>query len=253
MKNEYFSMRRLLTAGAIMLSGLVLTGCDKDDDDNPPDTPVAGLMAANLAVDKPSIGIALSGNPLSNVPIGYINYTGGYLPIFTGQRNVQAYDFSTGTGFTSGSFNFEDGKYYSLFVIGANDNYANVLVNDNFDPLDAGNGMAYVRYVNASPDSSESTITVSVDGNNAVSETTSYADVSEFVEVSPGSVTIDVGNGSAIDANRTVTFEAGKVYTILLVGDPASLTSGVEIRYIENGELSDDDMTSAAATVGVTP
>lgn len=252
MKKEYFSLRSVFMATAVAVSGLVLVGCDKNDDDVP-DTPVAGLMAANLATDKPSIGVSLSGNPLGSTPIGYTNYTGGYLPIFTGTRTVAAYDFTTGTGFTSSNYNFEADEYYSLYVVGANNNYSNIIVNDDFSSLSSTSGKAYVRYVNAVPDSSQSTVTVSVEGNNAVNELSAYASVSNFVEVDPGSVTIEVSNGSTIDATRTVTFEAGKVYTILLVGDPNAPSGAVEIRYIENGSLDDDaGRTVAGAQVAIT-
>ncbi len=241
-------MRRLLTVTSIVLSGVLFVGCNKDNDD-PIETPVAGLMAANLATDKQSIGIALSGNAISNSPLTFTSFTGGYLPIYAGARNVEAYDFYTGVAFTSDNQSFEIDKYYSLFVVGANDNYRNLVVEDDFESLSSSSGMAYIRYVNAIPDSAQTTVTIEANGSNAVNENAAFASVSNFVEVSPGSVTIDASNGGSVDASRTITVEAGKVYTVLLVGDPMSATATVEIRYIENGTLEQDEAgrTSAGA------
>lgn len=249
MKSKYFSMRNLFTASAVVLSGLLLAGCNKDDDNNVPDQPVAGLMAANLATDKSSIGVSLSGNALGNTPLTYSAYTGGYLPIYPGNRPVAAFDYSSGTSFTNDTYNFEADKYYSVFVIGANNNYRNVIVNDDFESL-SGNGSAYIRYINAVPDSSgTNTITIESGGTNVVNQTAPYASISNFVEIAPGAATIDFSNGSTIDANRTITLEARKVYTVLLIGDPLSTTTDVEIRFIENGTLDEDaaGRTSASA------
>jgi len=240
MKNKYFSMRNVLMAGGILLAGALFAGCNKDDDD-PVDTPVAGLMAANLAPDRGAIGVALSGNALGGTPLTYTSFTGGYYPIYPGNRPVEAYDFNTGVSFTSGSFLFEPDKYYSLFVVGANDNYRNIIVNDDFETMSGTSGNAYIRYINAIPDSAASTVSVTAGGNSVINENAAFASVSEFVEVAPGSITIDVSNGSTVDADRTITLEARKVYTVLLIGDPASTSNLVEIRYIENGTLDEED------------
>jgi hypothetical protein len=248
MKKKYFSVRNLFAASAVVLSGLLFAGCNKDDDTNIPDQPVAGLMAANLATDKASIGVRLSGNALGSAPLAYSNFTGGYLPIFPGDRPVTAFDFNSGTEITSDSYNFEVDKYYSLFVIGANNNYRNVIVNDDFESL-SSNGSAYIRYINAIPDSSgTNNVTISAGGSDVVNQTAPYASISNFVEVAPGSVTIDMSNGGSIDASRTITLEARKVYTVLLIGDPNSLTTEVEIRFIENGTLDEEPAGRTSAS-----
>ena len=240
-------MRNLFAASAVVLSGLFLAGCNKDDDQPVPEQPAAGLMAANLATDKASIGVSLSGNPLGSQPLAYAAYTGGYLPVFPGDRPVTAFDVSSGNEFTSDNFTFEQDKYYSLFVIGANNNYRNVFVNDDFESLDV-NGSAYIRFINAIPDSSgTNTVTISSGGSNVINQSAPYSTISNFTEIAPGSVTIDIANGGTIDADRTITVEANKVYTVLLIGDPASLTTDVEIRYIENGLLEDQPAGRASA------
>jgi len=238
-------MRKLFTVSGILMSALLFVGCNKNNDNDQAETPVAGVMAANLATDLPPIGVALSGRALSYSPLMYTSFTGGYLPVYPGNRPVSAYDASTGVSYATANYTFEPEKFYSLFVVGANENYRNVIVNDDFSSLSATNGKAYIRYINAIPDSAQSTVTITANGSNAVNENASFASVSQFVEIEPGTVTIDVSNGSTVAANRTISVEQRKVYTVLLIGDPASTSAEVQIRYIENGTLDEEDVASA--------
>lgn len=65
-----------------------------------PDTgsqlPVAGLMAFNLVPDQASVGFTVSGQNLTNSPLLYTNYTGDYLRIYAGNRDIASFDFNSG-------------------------------------------------------------------------------------------------------------------------------------------------------------
>lgn len=243
-----FSSMRLGFLSVLSAFGLVLvmSACNKNhDNDGNTNVPAAGLMAFNLATDVPSAGVALSGNNLS-APLSYGSYTGGYLAVYTGDRSVESYNAASGSRLASGSFNFVDSNYYSLFVVGANSTYSNVIVEDNFDDLSPSTSQAYIRYINAIADSSHPAVTIASGGSNVVNDNASYASVSNFTAVNAGDVAINVSNGGTIDANRTITLEANKVYTVLLSGVPGSTGSdNVQIKYITNGTL---DQTEARAS-----
>lgn len=225
----------------LIVAGTVLTACNKFDNDDNINSEVAGLMAFNLAPDQSAVTVALSGSALTNVPLTYTSYTGVYLRIYPGSRTVEAYDNTNTSPIASQPFSFETKKYYSAFVAGANGNYRNIVVWDNFDSLSATNGKAYIRYINAIPDSSAAaTVKISAGGSDAVNETAPFGKVGEFREVTPGQVVIDVNNGGSIDADRTITVEDKKVYTVLLTGIPGSGSAPVQIRFIENGKLDDE-------------
>ncbi|RYY56157.1 MAG: DUF4397 domain-containing protein [Chitinophagaceae bacterium] len=234
MKFPFPSMRTraiALFSGALLLT---MTACNKNNDDsNNPDVPVAGLMAFNLAPDVASAGIALGGNnAVNNLPYG--NFTGGYLPVYTGERSVESYNAASGARLSSGTFSFADSAYYTVFVVGTNNNYSNVFVNDDITNLTA-DGSAYVRYINAIPDSSQPTVTV----GTAVNEPAAYKTVSAFRSVPAGALALAVNNGGTISATRSITVEANKIYTVLLSGQPGN-TSGsapVEIKFITNGTI----------------
>lgn len=239
-KLTFLNSRHLLLTGCLFAGVLLISACNKNKNDNNTTVPAAHLMAFNLVPDKAAgITISLSGNSISNVPLSFTNYTGYYLNIYTGQRQVQSYDAANNTQLTSSSFTFNDSSYYSLFVVGANNNYRNVIIRDNFDGLPHTGGQAFVRYINAIPDSSKPVVTVAVGGSNVINLPSSYAYVSDFVAATPGSATITVSNGGTIQTNRTITLEQNKVYTVLLTGVPNGTgDQAVQIKYIENGTIS---------------
>jgi hypothetical protein len=235
--------RSLVPVMGVMTAAVLFTACLKDKD-NDTDIPAAGLMAFNLAPDQESVVIALSGNWLTQQPLGFTNYTGGYRNIYTGSREVASYDYPANDALAVASQNFEDGKYYSAFVIGYDDNYRNVIVTDNFDSLNATSGKAYVRYINAVADSvNASAVTIAKGGSNVVNDNAAFGHISDFTAVDPGEISIAVKQGSTIDASRNITVEAKKVYTVLLVGVPGATDEGkkVQIRFIDNGTLTDED------------
>lgn len=241
MKKGSFSIRRLLvTALTVLVAGALLSACKKDTNDNT-DIPVSGLMAFNLSPDQSAIGITLSGNLLTNSPLSYTNCTGGYRNIYSGQRSVYSYDYTKDTTLVTANYNFDNQKYYSLFIVGNNGAYKNVIVQDDIDSLPST--QAYVRYINAIPDSTAPTVTIRANGNNVSSNAATFSTVSGFTAVNTGDISIGVTNGSTISANRTIAVENGKIYTVLLLGIPSTTDSAkaVQIKYILNGTISPDD------------
>lgn len=232
---------RLALAAVILSSSLFLASCLKDHDSNQVNTPVAGLMAFNLSPDQSAAGFAISGSYLTNVPLAYTNYTGNYLSVYTGARSVAAFEYQGQRVLAETPGNFEEGKYYSAFLVGADSSYRTVLANDDLDTLSGTSGQAFVRYVNAITDSVNApNVKVTVGGADVVNRAATYATVSDFVPVAPGDITVAVSGQNGVSATRTFAVEARKVYTVLLVGEPGNLAAPVEIKYITNGELSAD-------------
>jgi hypothetical protein len=233
----YGTMRPL--AGLVM-AALLFTACKKDDTVIP-QTPVAGLMAFNLAPDKPAVGFALSGNNLANAALGYTNYTGVYLPIFTGTREVRSFDYGTGSTLALATGNFADSNYYSVFLLGANGSYRNVVVKDALDTLKAAAGKAWVRYVNAIADSTTAPkIIIGSNGESVINENAAYGSVSNFAQIRAGAVNTSANNGGSIVVNRTITLEENKIYTVLFTGIPNQTDSAkvVQIKFIQNGTVT---------------
>jgi hypothetical protein len=238
MKKLFSSVRMGLAAAGLAV--LVFSSCRKTDDT--PATPVSGLMVFNLASDKPAgIGVALSNNSITNFPIAYAGFTGGYLSVYPGSYSVQAFDGNNSAPLTGTNVSFLPKKYYSLFVTGANNVYSNVFSEDNYDSLSATNGQAYIRYINAIPDSSNPVVTITANGTAVSNNAAHYGTVSAFTQVAPGQLAINVSNDASIQTSRTITIEGQKAYTILLIGVPGSTdaTKTVQIKFVENGRLTE--------------
>jgi len=230
------SQLNALAGVGILLSGLLFTSCKKSVFENTqPET--ARVMAINLAPER-MVAVGISGNLLGYAPLAFNSYTGGYLPVYPGERTVGSYDHMTNDSLSEGKFNFEAKKYYSLFVVGSGNNYQNVIVHDNIDSLPAGSGQAFVRYINAINGSNDPLVTISSNGTIVISENASFAAVSGFTAVTPGELTISLSEGNSINENRTITVEAKKVYTILLTSG-ATAGADPQIKFIVNGILED--------------
>lgn len=238
MFKSLFSPRSLTL---VLVTGLsvLFTSClkESDRDEQPPSA--AGLMAFNLTADKEPVAVTLSGNVLGT-PLAYSSYTGRYLSIFTGSRNVASYIPSSEL-LDSVSYNFKQGEFYSVFVVGSNGNYRNVVVEDDFDSLTASSGKAYVRYINGVSNVPSSAVTVSRNGSNLINDNAALGQVSPFVAVDPGDISVNISNEGGVAVNRTITVAQRKAYTILLSGLPNQTDSSrsVQIKFIENGTVTD--------------
>lgn len=216
---------------------VAMQSCMKNKNDSP-STPVAGLMAFNLAPDKNQVGFDIGGNVFTRQPLNFLSYTGLYNGVFTGTRTLTAFDILTNSSIAAASTAYEEGKYYSAFLIGTNNNYRTLVVADSLDSLDAIAGKAYIRYINAIPDSTAPTVTVTANDAPVNSGVLSYGHISNFMAVNVGNVTITTTNGTNISTNRTFPVTEKKIYTILLAGNPASTNmDSVQTRYIENGTI----------------
>ncbi len=131
---------------------------------------------------------------------------------------MSAFDYPNPSPLVTSSHNFELNKYYSLFVVGIDSNYKNVITTDNFDSLSASSGKAYVRYINAITDSvNTARVTITSNGTAVVEDNAIYASVSEFEAVNAGEINIAVKSNNGVDVNRTISVEPKKVYTYFVV------------------------------------
>jgi hypothetical protein len=182
--------RSLIPVFGMIAMAVFFTACMKNKDENP-NIPVAGLMSFNLATDQQSVVFSLSGNSLAPSPLMYTSYSGGYQNIYAGNRTVNAYDYPNNVPLASLEQNFEQNKYYSVFLVGSANKYKSVIAVDNLDSLSATTGNAYVRYINAIGDSTiNPTVTINAGANSIVNDNAEFGDVSEFKAVSPGEISI---------------------------------------------------------------
>jgi hypothetical protein len=219
---------------------VILFGSCKKSDVNNTRTPAAGLMAFNLIPNSGGIGVAIGNNSLTPQALYFNNYTGTYKAVFTGDRTLESYSFGSGSTLAKENHTFRDSSYYSVFVMGANDVYSNVFVEDSLQNIPNNDKTkTFVRFVNAIPDSSSTTVTISNGGTNIFNSISKFKEVSEFKEIPSGDALVKLNNESTINTSRTITLEKGKIYTVLLTGIPESTNSDfkVDIKFITNATL----------------
>lgn len=222
----------------LVFAGIILfVSCKKDIHHS--SDPKASVMAFNLTIDRPSIGYLISNTYLTDEPLAYLNST-VYLPVFSGSAKVKLFDATTDTILSNTSFTFGEKKYYSIFAVGARHHYKNIIVNDSFPSLHDSSGKAYVRFVNAIPDSSTATISALSPADSVLlSIFSSYTSVSAYKEITPGSVTFKLDAKGFFSIKSAFAIEENKSYTLLLTGmygekDPAK---SVRIRCLLNGAV----------------
>ena len=239
MIRKILSGRGIVALASVLAISVVFSACKKDNDI--PQVPSAGLMAFNLVPDQPGVGVALSGNLLPGGPLPYTSFTGRYYNVYTGSRVIESFNAASNQILDSLQYTFEQNKLYSLFVVGANGDYQNIVALDNVDSLTTSSGKAYVRYVNAIPGSNGSSVTMNAAGSNVVNENAPFGKVSQFVAVAPGEVNVGITNNGSVNKSRSITLQQQKAYTVLLTGLPnqADSTKAVQIRFIENGTVTD--------------
>jgi hypothetical protein len=231
----------LIAVAGFTLMAILFSACRKslDNGDNVR-IPAAGLMAFNLAPDK-QVAISIGVNNLTNFSLEYTNYTGGYQPIYVGNRDVTSYDASSGASLATASELFKDSSYYSVFVLGNNGKYKNLIVKDSLNTLASTNGEAFVRYVNGIADSTKQPlVTITSNGTDVFNRNASFASATGFKAITPGSISVKVTDESGINASRNITLDQGKIYTVLLVGIPQATDSAkaVQIKFVQNGVAS---------------
>lgn len=217
---------------------IFIISCNKKSDT--PTQASSGLMVVNLAADRNAVGFYVDGGNITYSPLAFTNYNGGYQPIYPGTRSVSAFDYNNGGTLASTDENFEEGKYYSAFLLGNTNGYQTVVVNDNLDSLQAVGTQAYIRFVNAIADSTTSTsVRFTQMENQPVEIPVSYRTVSEFEAAHSGDLSLELLRNGAISTQRTINLEPNKVYTVLFAGVPGSSGSdSLQIRYITNGTVT---------------
>ena len=234
MKKLFNNISWRLPVAGLALMTLLFTACSKDDNPTIPHQPAAGLMTVNLAIDKSPVAFTLSSNQIGGL-LGYGNYSGMYISIFPGSRELRSVDAGNGSTIALSNNVYADSNYYSAFLLGAAGNYKHLVVEDKYDQVTRVAGKAWVRYINAIPDSS-STPNITVGGTT---QAAAYGTISDFAQVDAGAINTAIVS-TAMDTSRSITLAEYKIYTILFTGIPGASdpAKAVQIKYIENGTAS---------------
>lgn len=246
------AFRALSILLGVVTAGIMVSSCNKLDDGDDGQAAVSGLMGFNLASDQQAIIMALNGNTISNAPLAYGNYTGTYVAVYSGNRNIRSFNSTSGAELVSTDVILDTNKYYSSFLLGVNNSYSHLIVHDDFEGMSSTTGKAYFRYIQSIPGANPVNVVMSSGGTELLNDQASFGSITDFASADPGTLDITLSNGTNIDTSRSINLEAKKVYTILLMGHPDATNQEKrpQVKFILNGTLPEDGGRPAAPNAG---
>jgi hypothetical protein len=212
---------------AAVPAALAFAGCG--DDDNPA-TPAQGRVLISHAAASANVQVKAL---VDNAEVGQLNYgqSSSYLNVNAGSPTLKINVASSNTEAASKAVTIAANQNYSAFAYSPTGQTVDLLaVTDDLTAPSAGK--AKIRLVHlgqgeSSPLKLSTTVAAVADIPNTE---TQFANASPFVEILPGSYNIavtngqqsttvtNVGDGSGAGTVANKTYEAGKIYTVLVRG-----------------------------------
>ncbi|TXK44284.1 DUF4397 domain-containing protein [Pontibacter qinzhouensis] len=231
-----FSFKKSTTYLCGFLLATSLTGCFKNDDPAPQEQIPVGIVSVyhGIATNQ-EFDLLADNQAVFNRAIKYSEYT-GYQQFRTGNRNFKFTPANAINAVIDTTFNIQDGKYYSLFVAGTEQQARLVAVRDSiFTPVA---GKAFLRVINLSPDVASTDIRTT--DNVTLADNLPYKSITQFMVVDATTHTLQI-TGADSEAvllpNSNVSLAAGNYYTIILRGraaQPAGSTYGLNAQVVRS-------------------
>ena len=235
MKVDVEMMKKLVGMISSIAFLLTMTSClDSDDDTAPVD--VAFVSIYHASPDAPDLDVILDDEPLFNQPLEYTDFT-DYLQFYTGSRDLAFNTYNATTELADTTFNFQNNKAYSVFVVDELSNLSTVIVEDEAET--PGSGEAMVRFVQLSPDAPALDLTIGEEDSLVFSDR-SFKQITDFTEIDADSYPMVLTDSETLDTLVSVSdadLDAGKIYTIIARGfldTPSGNNNSLSIQIIEN-------------------
>ncbi len=237
MKNNFvkFSWGRLGSILCCVALVLLLASClDDDDDGSMQPTPVAYVSIYHESPNAPELDVFVDDRPVNTLE--FTDYT-GYLNFYTGDRNFKINPFNAANALVDTTINFEDGAFYSVFIVNNLSNVEALAVRDSASA--PATGKAKVRFINLSPDAPAFDVTPG-ENEPPLFLGQAFKLPSNFTEVNAEASAFEIkvaGTSDALVSISDVNLESGKFYTIIARGfanPPSGNNNTLSIEVIEH-------------------
>jgi hypothetical protein len=204
----------------VLITGLL--SCKNKD--IAPVTPIlTNLTVVNATAD--TINYYLNGTRQNNISDLYPGGSTGYLNVFSGLQNYQFKRTGSAVILFSVPYTLDTSKYYSIFVAGttAGKTFKTVDAIDSAQAIlstDTTFQKSMIRYVNASPDAGQLTVTVGT-GDTVSLTNKPFMYVSPFMQFNAShvqSVKVYLPGISKAQIDTPLTFQTGAIYTLFTKG-----------------------------------
>lgn len=227
--------RRTFLLAAIP-AALVLGSCgNNDDDDNSTPAPTQGRVNAYHMAASANVGVKVL---FDDVDKGTLTYGqgAGYQSLGTGSRTIKVNVASSGTNALTKTVTVEADKSYSYFAYATSaTTVADLFIPDDLAAPSAGKAKIRLVHLGQGSPSALKLSTTVASVSDIPNTETQFANASSFVEILPGSYNIavtngassttvtNVGDGSGAGTVANKTYEAGKIYTVIIRGISGAL------------------------------
>ncbi|CAN5541152.1 DUF4397 domain-containing protein [soil metagenome] len=229
------SFKNITLALFVAAFALSLTSCMKDED-APDPVSVAYVSFFHATPDASELDILVENNRITSQPFKYTNYS-GFLNFYTGNRQLRFNPYNAANALLDTTFNFQNSKAYSLFLINEANKLKTLVVEDNVDLPPTGKSL--IRLIHLSPDAPEVDLHIDNSSSLLFSEH-SFKEASAFKEVNPGTRSLQLKNAGGADMLINlpeVDIQPNKRYTVVIRGfvtPPAGNTNGLSLQLINN-------------------
>jgi hypothetical protein len=231
MKFNFTPSRRSFLLAAIP-AALVFASCGNDDD-NTPATPSQGKVLFSHAAPTASSQVKILAN---DKDLGALNYgfTGSYLTLDAGAQIIKVNDASSNVTAVTQTVTVEKDKNYSVFAYSPTASLGSVAalaVTDDLTAPAAGKAKIRLVHLGVSAPSQVSLSQPAAVGTVDIIPNVSFANSSQFVEITPGTYGLAISTGTGATATietpvgdgtgtgtGTKAYVAGKLYTVVLRG-----------------------------------
>ena len=216
---------------------VLLISCNPDDGDFVSEpVEVAYVSIYHAAPNAPAFDIVVDGRMINGDPLEYTAYS-GYLNFFTGNREIKFHSANANSAVIDTTFNFEDGKAYSLFAINTASDIEALLVVDSAAAPATGNAM--VRFINLAPDAPAFDLLHGDNAGSALFTENGFKGATAFREIAADTYDFQVrsaGASSALISAEDVEILPGRFYTIItrgFVNPPDGNTNILSVEILE--------------------
>jgi hypothetical protein len=219
MKNNMNSLflSRLKALLCSALGTIILLSCGKNDDNGSADLK-AQLTVYHLAPEIATVDFYLNGAKQNVSPIAYANKF-GYTNVSAGEQTADVKTPVTNSIIISTPVSFSVNVPYSIFISGlsSNSTLANIVAVDTVGAL-PGEGMAKIRFVQASPTSQRMDL---LGNDSLIFGERDFKSVSSFTEVDAKSYAFKInasGTDRVLTLSDSLVLREGGVYTLYTRG-----------------------------------
>lgn len=219
MKNKSL-LKSMLGGLAILALTTSLTSCKKNDVDESGSAKIKVINASSASADQ---GFYLANSAVVQGGLGSGEASDDYILTNSGKNLVTEFrTVGSSTPYATGKSDFDNGKEYSVFLVGEGQSARiKVYTDDNSAPT---SGQAKVRFIHLS-DAAPANVDVKRGDGTPLVANLARDNASNYVTIEPGILRLQVSqNGQSANLGEfsLSAFQANKIYTVYITGSTAN-------------------------------